>query len=99
MYLCIFVQVVHTYVHVSVFFLLFFPRLPPQYARCGGYIAVRAWKEALLAAIVPDAEKPGANVLQLFSPEGVIGGHEDECLCSVGLPAEQHQTAGNGFML
>lgn len=77
---------------------LFYPTtFPPQYACCGGY-AVRAWKEALLAAIVPDAEIPGASVLQLFSPASVIGGHEDDCLCSVGLPAEQRQTAGDERM-
>lgn len=44
-------------------------------------------------AILPDAENPGANVLKLLRPEGVIGGHDDDCLCSVGLPAEKDQTA------
>lgn len=79
------------------FFFFFFFGL--SRAACGGSSTVRAWNEALLVAIVPDAEHPGANVLQLFSPEGVISGHEDDCLCSVGLPAEQHPTAGGEYCL
>ena len=45
-------------------------------------------------AVVPDAENPGSNVLQMLRPEGVIGGHDDDCLCSMAVQADRSQPAG-----
>ncbi|CAM9540261.1 unnamed protein product [Laminaria digitata] len=68
----------------------------PSSSGCETSPKMNAWKEALLVAIVPDADNPGANVLQLLRPNGAIGGQDDDCLFSVGLPTDQHQhTAGD----
>lgn len=42
-------------------------------------------ENALLAAIVPDADAAGSHVLRLSSLEGNAGEQNDDCLCSAVL--------------
>lgn len=75
-----------------------FPRFDFRACCCFRFLEC-AWKEALLAAIVPDDETPGAHVLRLLRIEGTIDGDDDDCLLSSVLLEEPHNTTGKLILL